>query len=56
MTAEGDTVTITAKQNGENTDLAENTVMRTFGYSEGDAVVQPVLFREELSAAKREGS
>lgn len=52
MTAEGDTVTITAKQNGENTDLAENTVMRAFGYSEGDAVVQPVLFREELSAAK----
>ena len=52
MTAKGDTVTITAKQNGENTDLAENTVMRAFGYSEGDAVVQPVLFREELSAAK----
>lgn len=52
MTADGDTVTITANKNGENTDLAENTVMRAFGYSEGDAVVQPVLFREELEAAK----
>lgn len=52
MKAEGDTVTITANENGENADLAENTVMRAFGYSEGDAVVQPVLFREELEAAK----
>ena len=53
MTAEGDTVTITAKENGENTDLAENTVMRAFGYSEpNDGVVQKTLFAEEIDAAK----
>ncbi len=52
MTAEGDTVTITAKENGMNTALAQDTSVRMFAYTEGDTVVQPVLFREELAAAR----
>ena len=53
MAAEKDTVTITAKENGENTALAENTVMRAFGYSApNDSVVQETLFKEEIAAAE----
>ncbi|MCR4600164.1 MAG: S-layer homology domain-containing protein [Clostridia bacterium] len=53
MTAEEDEITLTAVENGENTDLTENTVIRAFACDgENDSVVQPYLFKEDIAAAR----
>lgn len=53
MTAEEDEITLTAVENGEDTDLTENTVIRAFACDgENDSVVQPYLFKEDIAAAR----